>query len=95
MAANAVELTVESAWFIAEESAAGSFPWVLAITPPYFDAAERGPFADRHDVWQRLLDRGVLVRETGPQGWLRVSVGTPDETEAFYAALAEVLKEVR
>ena len=54
-----------------------------------------GPFADRHDVWQRLLDRGVLVRETGPQGWLRVSVGTPDETEAFYAALAEVLKEVR
>ncbi|MFT3862167.1 histidinol-phosphate transaminase [Micropruina sp.] len=54
-----------------------------------------GPFADRHDVWQRLLDRGVLIRETGPQGWLRVSVGTPDETEAFYTALAEVLEEIR
>ena len=54
-----------------------------------------GPFADRHDVWQRLLRRGVLVRETGPAGWLRVSVGTPAETEAFYMALAEVLEEIR
>ena len=54
-----------------------------------------GPFHDRHDVWQRLLDRGVLVRETGPKGWLRVSAGTPDETETFYTALAEVLEEIR
>ena len=54
-----------------------------------------GPFPDRHDVWQRLLSRGVLVRETGPRGWLRVSVGTPEETETFYEALAEVLQEDR
>jgi histidinol-phosphate aminotransferase len=54
-----------------------------------------GRFADRHDVWQRLLDRGVLVRETGPSGYLRVSVGTPEETEAFYRALAEVVEEIR
>lgn len=54
-----------------------------------------GPFADRHDVWERLLSRGVLVRETGPQGWLRVTAGTPGETERFYAALAEVLEELR
>ncbi|HOC12428.1 MAG TPA: histidinol-phosphate transaminase [Propionicimonas sp.] len=52
-----------------------------------------GPFADRHDVWQRLLERGVLVRETGPAGYLRVSAGTPAETQAFYAALAEVMEE--
>ena len=52
-----------------------------------------GRFADRHDVWQRLLDRGVLVRETGPAGYLRVSAGTPDEMERFYAAFAEVLAE--
>ena len=32
-----------------------------------------GTFPDRHAVWQGLLDRGVLVRETGPDGWLRVS----------------------
>jgi len=42
-------------------------------------------------VWQGLLDRGVLVRETGPPGWLRVSVGTPAEMGAFRAALTEVL----
>lgn len=54
-----------------------------------------GPFADRHDVWQRLLDRGVLVRETGPVGWLRVTAGTPGETQAFYDALAEVVEEIR
>ena len=25
-----------------------------------------GRFADRHAIWQALLDRGVLIRETGP-----------------------------
>lgn len=49
-----------------------------------------GRFADRHDVWQQLLCRGVLVRETGPAGFLRVSAGTPAEMEAFYTALAEI-----
>jgi histidinol-phosphate aminotransferase len=50
-----------------------------------------GTFADRHAVWQGLLDRGVLIRETGPDGWLRVSIGTPQEMAAFRAALQEVL----
>ncbi|MFC5178906.1 histidinol-phosphate transaminase [Nocardioides taihuensis] len=53
-----------------------------------------GTFADRHAVWQGLLDRGVLVRETGPEGWLRVSIGTPDEMMAFRTALTEVLARV-
>jgi histidinol-phosphate aminotransferase len=49
-----------------------------------------GRFDDRHAVWQGLLDRGVLIRETGPDGWLRVSIGTADEMAAFRAALLEV-----
>ena len=49
-----------------------------------------GTFPDRHATWQALLDRGVLIREVGPVGWLRVSIGTPDEMEAFKAALAAV-----
>ncbi|WP_049785552.1 histidinol-phosphate transaminase [Cellulomonas gilvus] len=49
-----------------------------------------GLFEDRHAVWQGLLDRGVLIREVGPPGWLRVSVGTPQETRAFQDALVEV-----
>src|SRR6478735_1621874 len=52
-----------------------------------------GTFADRHAVWQGLVDRGVLVRETGPDGWLRVSIGTPAEMAAFEKALVEVTEE--
>jgi histidinol-phosphate aminotransferase len=50
-----------------------------------------GTFGDRHAVWQGLLDRGVLIRETGPDGWLRVSIGTPEEMAAFRVALLEVI----
>ena len=53
-----------------------------------------GRFADRHAVWQGLLDEGVLIREVGPPGWLRVSVGTPEENAAFRAALDVVMEEV-
>lgn len=49
-----------------------------------------GPFDDRHATWQALVDRGVLIRETGPLGWLRVSIGTPSEMDAFFTALKEV-----
>ncbi|KAA9379940.1 histidinol-phosphate transaminase [Microbispora cellulosiformans] len=50
-----------------------------------------GRFPDRRSVWEGLLERGVLIRETGPAGWLRVSVGTPEEMAAFRAALEGVL----
>ena len=51
-----------------------------------------GEFGDSHAVWQGLLGRGVLVREVGPPGWLRVSIGTPAEMAAFRDALAGVLE---
>jgi histidinol-phosphate aminotransferase len=50
-----------------------------------------GIFADRDAVWQGLLDHGVLIRNTGPLGWLRVTVGTPAENDVFKTALEEVL----
>ncbi|MBW8481045.1 histidinol-phosphate transaminase [Actinomadura parmotrematis] len=50
-----------------------------------------GRFPDRRRVWQGLLDRGVLIREVGPPAWLRVSVGTPEEMNAFRTALKETL----
>ena len=49
-----------------------------------------GVFDDRHAIWQGLVDRGVLIREVGPDGWLRVSIGTPAEMAAFKDALVEV-----
>ena len=33
----------------------------------------------------------MLVREVGPPGWLRVSIGTPAEMGAFRDALTAVL----
>jgi histidinol-phosphate aminotransferase len=49
-----------------------------------------GTFADSHATWQALLEQGVLVRETGPDGWLRVSIGTPAENAAFREAMTAV-----
>ncbi|WP_029288711.1 histidinol-phosphate transaminase [Cellulomonas sp. HZM] len=49
-----------------------------------------GTFDDRRAIWQGLLEHGVLIREVGPAGWLRVSVGTPEQTAAFKDALVEV-----
>ncbi|MGY1746189.1 histidinol-phosphate transaminase [Blastococcus sp. SYSU D00695] len=49
-----------------------------------------GRFADSAAAWQALLDRDVLVRDVGIPGWLRVTAGTPAETEAFLTALGEV-----
>lgn len=51
-----------------------------------------GRFDDRHAVWQGVLDRGVLIREVGPLGWLRVSIGTPQDMTAFRDALQEVTR---
>ena len=50
-----------------------------------------GTFADSHAVWQALLDQGVLIRETGPPHWLRISIGTAEEMATFRTALSSVL----
>ncbi|NUR69940.1 MAG: histidinol-phosphate transaminase [Hamadaea sp.] len=42
---------------------------------------------DQKVVWRRILDAGVLVRDVGLPGWLRVTAGTPDETSAFLDAV--------
>jgi histidinol-phosphate aminotransferase len=46
-----------------------------------------GQFQDRQAVWQALVERGVLVRDVGLDGWLRVSVGSTADTTAFLAAM--------
>jgi len=52
-----------------------------------------GGFADQAAVWQRLLDAGVLVRDVGLPGWLRVTAGTPSETSTFLSALSAIASE--
>lgn len=52
-----------------------------------------GKFPDTHATWRRILDRGVLVRDNGVPGWLRVTAGTPEENDAFLDAVRELMKE--
>ncbi|GHH85066.1 histidinol-phosphate transaminase [Streptomyces capitiformicae] len=49
-----------------------------------------GRFDDAHEVWQKILDRGVLVRDNGVPGWLRVTAGTPAENDAFLDAVRDL-----
>ncbi|MDD7465160.1 MAG: histidinol-phosphate transaminase [Actinomycetaceae bacterium] len=63
----------------------------LRVAPSDANFVFFGKFSDRHATWQGLLDRGILIREVGPEGWLRVSVGTGQENRAFIEALTEVM----
>jgi histidinol-phosphate aminotransferase len=52
------------------------------------------PPGPAREVWQGLLDRGVLIRDFSavvPE-CLRVSAGTPEEVDAFLEALRETLR---
>jgi histidinol-phosphate aminotransferase len=49
---------------------------------------------DQGVVWRALVERGVLVRDVGLPGWLRVTAGTPAETDAFLTELTIVLESL-
>ncbi len=57
-----------------------------------FRAAGRG-----HALWTAMVDDGVLVRDfsgwPGVEDCLRVTVGTPEENDAFLTSLARALRE--
>ncbi|MFW0787137.1 histidinol-phosphate transaminase [Gordonia sp. CPCC 206044] len=42
-----------------------------------------GHFTDASASWQRYLDRGVLIRDVGIPGYLRVTIGLAAENDAF------------
>ncbi|MCX4551675.1 histidinol-phosphate transaminase [Streptomyces sp. NBC_01387] len=53
-----------------------------------------GRFDDARAAWRTILDHGVLIRDNGVPGWLRVSVGTPAENDAFLEAARALHKEI-
>lgn len=61
MRANAVELTADSAWFLADTLGAGSLPWVLAITPPYSEPSSRPAFEAAQT--EKLSRIGVMTAD--------------------------------
>lgn len=49
-----------------------------------------GDFADQHAVFEAFLERGVLIRDVGATGHLRVTVGLPEENDTFLAVAADL-----
>jgi histidinol-phosphate aminotransferase len=50
-----------------------------------------GGLTDEQATWQALLDQGILVRDVGLAHYLRVTAGTPHETEAFLGAMRRLV----
>jgi histidinol-phosphate aminotransferase len=65
----------------------------LEVVPSDANFVLFGRFDDQTAVWHQLLDRGVLVRDVGLDGWLRVTAGLETEVDAFLVALRDALKE--
>ncbi len=57
----------------------------------------RPPVEAPTDIWQRLVDRSVLIRDTsswrGLEGCLRVTIGSTTENSVFLAAMADILEQ--
>jgi histidinol-phosphate aminotransferase len=52
-----------------------------------------GRFADAARAWRAFLDRGVLIRDVGIAQRLRVTIGTPEENDAFLEVAGDVMRE--
>ena len=49
-----------------------------------------GQFADAPTTWQRYLDAGVLIRDVGIAGYLRVTTGLAEENDVFLQTSAQI-----
>ncbi|UED83653.1 histidinol-phosphate transaminase [Streptomyces profundus] len=83
------ELKAERDRVVVELTALG-----VEVTPSDANFVQFGRFADARDVWRRLLDHGVLVRDNGVPGRLRATTGTRAENDAFLDAVRAVTKEI-
>jgi len=64
-------------------SSMGLSPVVSAANFLIFSGFKQAP----SDLWASVRDRGVLIRDIGIPGYLRVSIGTKAENDAFLSAL--------
>ncbi|MCH6196749.1 histidinol-phosphate transaminase [Corynebacterium mastitidis] len=65
----------------------------LSVAPSEANFLLFGVPGDAARAWQRFLDQGVLIRDVGIPGHLRVTIGKPEENDAFLAAAAKVCAE--
>jgi histidinol-phosphate aminotransferase len=52
-----------------------------------------GRFGDAARAWRAFLERGVLIRDVGIPHRLRVTIGTPEENDAFLQVAGDVVEE--
>jgi histidinol-phosphate aminotransferase len=82
MLATVADIRVQKDRIISELEAMGLDPYRSDSNFVLFGGLE-----DAESIWQKLLDRGILVRNVGIPKTLRVSAGTEAETTAFLDAL--------
>jgi histidinol-phosphate aminotransferase len=64
----------------------------FAVVPSDANFVLFGQFADAPATWESYLGQGVLIRDVGIPGHLRVTIGTPAENDAFLAASKEIVR---
>ncbi|GAA1805629.1 histidinol-phosphate transaminase [Nesterenkonia flava] len=69
----------------------------LGLTPAPSDAnfVFFGGLVDKKAAWEHLLADGILIRDVGIEGHLRVTAGTEEETTAFLESLRRHLQTQR
>ena len=83
------ETREDTASWLAEQTYKGK-PLTVAHSESNF--VYFGLFDDRDFIFNELLNRGVLIRDVGPDGWLRVCMGTDEEMATFREKFLEVLR---
>lgn len=53
-----------------------------------------GKFKDQHSAWEAFLDNEVLIRDVGVTGYLRATIGLPQENDAFLNAAEKLAATV-
>jgi histidinol-phosphate aminotransferase len=61
-----------------------------AVVPSEANFLLFGPFRDAARAWRLFLDRGILLRDVGIPGHLRMTISTPEDNERFLAACADL-----
>ncbi|GAA1644819.1 MULTISPECIES: histidinol-phosphate transaminase [Brevibacterium] len=82
-----VDRLIDSRTAIAERLATLGF----TVYPSDSNFVLFGNIASPADLWQQLLDRGILIRDIGIPHHARVNAGTEAETNAFLAALDDIV----
>lgn len=76
-----------------ERVAAALLACGLAPVPSDANFVLFGRFADAAGAWRAFLERGVLVRDVGIPQHLRVTIGTPEENDAFLRSAEELVEK--